>query len=143
MAMASIRLFLLLTIGQVFGDEDSQLRHKKTIRVASTPNAPYLMIKPDAATREGNDKYEGYIMDLLAEMAAKLDCQFSVYLVSDGSYGSFRNDTWTGMIGDILDGKADMAAIDMSVTAIRESVVDFTVPFMHVGISILYKRPSW
>ena len=101
------------------------------------------MIKPDAAEREGNDKYEGYIMDLLKELSKKLECQFSVYLVSDGSYGSYRNKTWTGMIGDILDGKADMAAIDMTVTAIRESVVDFTVPFMHVGYSILYKKPWW
>ena len=102
-----------------------------------------MMIKPDAAGKEGNDKYEGYIMDLLTELAVKLKCQFSVYMVADGSYGWLHNKTWSGMIGDILAGKADMAAIDMSVTSIRESVIDFTVPFMHSGISILYKRPWW
>ena len=103
------------------------------------------MIKPDAAEREGNDKYEGYIMDLLTELSKKLECQFSVYLVSDRSYGKWHlaSGRWIGLIGDILDGKADMAAIDMTVTAIRESVVDFTVPFMHVGYSILYKKPWW
>ena len=35
-----------------------------------------------------------------------------------------------------------MAAADMTITSVREEVVDFCVPYMNSGISILYKKPS-
>ena len=46
------------------------------------------------------------------------------------------------MIAELRSQKADMAVIDMSVTAIRQSAVDFTIPFMNTGVSrdILYLK---
>jgi ionotropic glutamate receptor len=38
--------------------------------------------------------------------------------------------------------KADLAIADLTVTAERESAVDFTLQFMNLGISILYKKPK-
>ena len=37
------------------------------------------------------------------------------------------------MIGSVMRGSADLAVADITQTAIRESVVDFTVPFDQVG----------
>ena len=42
---------------------------------------------------------------------------------------------WTGMIAELRSQKADMAVIDMSVTSIRQTAVDFTMPFMSTGVS--------
>lgn len=43
--------------------------------------------------------------------------------------------------------KADLAIADLTITYVREEVVDFTMPFMNLGISILYrkadKKPPW
>ena len=50
-----------------------------------------------------------------------------------GGYGSFKNGRWTGMIADLRAQKADMAVIDMSITSIRQTAVDFTMPYMTTG----------
>ena len=45
------------------------------------------------------------------------------------------------MIGEVLDGTADFAIADISITSKRASAVKFTMPWMNLGISILYTRP--
>ena len=37
------------------------------------------------------------------------------------------------MIGSVINGSADLAVADITQTAMRETVVDFTVPFDQVG----------
>jgi len=38
--------------------------------------------------------------------------------------------------------KADLAAASLTISYLREKVIDFTKPFMNLGISILFKRPQ-
>ena len=38
--------------------------------------------------------------------------------------------------------KTDLAIADLSISYEREQAVDFTLPFMNTGISILYKKPQ-
>lgn len=38
--------------------------------------------------------------------------------------------------------KADLAITDLTITADRETAVDFTTTFMDLGISILYRKPE-
>ncbi len=59
--------------------------------------------------------------------------KYEFYLVEGGGYGSFKNGRWTGMIADLRAQKADMAVIDMSITSIRQTAVDFTMPYMTTG----------
>lgn len=37
--------------------------------------------------------------------------------------------------------RADLAVADLTITYDREQVVDFTMPFMNLGISVLYRKP--
>nr|AVH87300.1 ionotropic receptor 12 [Holotrichia parallela]AVH87311.1 ionotropic receptor 23 [Holotrichia parallela] len=46
------------------------------------------------------------------------------------------------MIGDVINGVADLAITDLTITSEREEAVDFTSPFMNLGISILYQKPQ-
>lgn len=48
---------------------------------------------------------------------------------------------WDGMIKELLDQRADVAIADLTITYNREQVVDFTMPFMNLGISVLYRKP--
>ena len=68
-------------------------------------------------------------------------CQVS--LQADGRYGGLDENTghWSGMIGSVISGSADLAVADITQTAMRETVVDFTVPFDQVGqeTSLPYK----
>ena len=38
--------------------------------------------------------------------------------------------------------RADMAAGPLTVTSLRQRVVDFVKPFMHFGLTVLIKRPA-
>lgn len=42
----------------------------------------------------------------------------------------------------IVFQKADLAICDLTITYERRSTVDFTTPFMTLGISILYLKPT-
>ena len=74
-----------------------------------------------------------------------------------------KTGAWSGMVGEVMTGKADLALADLTITAQREKVmmmimmmmmmmlmlimmmmkvVDFTVPFMQTGITILFSQPS-
>ena len=45
-------------------------------------------------------------------------------------------------MGELLAQKADLAIADLTITYEREQAVDFSMPFMNLGISILFKIPS-
>ena len=40
----------------------------------------------------------------------------------------------------VMRGEADMAAADLTITAAREEVLDFTHPFMYIGLGVLYTK---
>jgi len=98
------------------------------------------MLKSDQQGLEGNDRWEGFMVDMIAELSKMLGFNYTFKKVDDDRYGQLINGTWNGMIGEIIDGKADIAASDVTITSMRENVVDFTMPFMNVGIGILYKK---
>lgn len=49
--------------------------------------------------------YEGYSVDLLAEVASLLGFNFTLHIVPDDSYGYFDRDKqkWTGLIGELVE----------------------------------------
>lgn len=52
----------------------------------------------------GNDRFEGYCLDLLKELSNILGFIYEVKLVSDGKYGA-QNDKgeWNGMVKELID----------------------------------------
>lgn len=100
-------------------------------------------MKANADRLAGNDRFEGYCVDLLEEIAGVLPhFKFELFPVANNVYGSLKNGEWNGMIRELLDHKADLAISDLTITSDRQQAVDFTLPFMNLGISILYKKPE-
>ncbi|XP_059575340.1 glutamate receptor ionotropic, kainate 5 isoform X2 [Alligator mississippiensis] len=100
----------------------------KTLVVTTILENPYVMRRAGAGT-----EYEGFCVDMLRELADILKFRFHIRLVEDGLYGAPEpNGSWTGM-------KADLAVAAFTITAEREKVIDFSKPFMTLGISILYR----
>lgn len=106
-------------------------------------SAPYVMRKEASEKLTGNAQFEGYAVDLIHEISRVLGFNYTIRLTPDGQYGSQNRDTkeWNGMIGELLNQKADLAIADLTITYEREQAVDFTMPFMNLGISILYRKP--
>ncbi|VDM42284.1 unnamed protein product [Toxocara canis] len=120
------------------------LRERKTqrlLKVTSIIERPYVMPK---RSLDGAVEYEGFCVDLLDKLAENLNFDYKLYIVKDGKYGEPINGTaeWSGMIGEILRGSADMAVAPITVTARRLEVVDFTDPFLQLGISMLMRQPD-
>lgn len=66
------------------------------------------------------------LCDILSHV---LGCQYEVVYPEDGEFGSFSNGSWTGMIGMVYRGDADLAISDLAITEERQQVVDFSYPF--------------
>lgn len=118
-----------------------------TLVVTTKRTQPYFMLKSTPNKQEGNNQYEGYAVDLIHELSRIVGFKYRFKEVDDGKYGvkdQHPNGTeyWNGMIGEIISGKADLAIVDLTITSSREEAVDFTLPFMNTGISILFKKPT-
>lgn len=66
---------------------------------------PYVMFKKSDKPLYGNDRFEGYCIDLLRELATILGFTYEVRLVEDGKYGSQDENTgqWNGMVKELMD----------------------------------------
>uniref|UniRef100_A0A8D9EDN7 Glutamate receptor ionotropic, kainate 3 n=2 Tax=Cacopsylla melanoneura TaxID=428564 RepID=A0A8D9EDN7_9HEMI len=124
-------------------EQEYSLRNM-TLRVVIALTPPYGMVKDSFVTLRGNDRYEGYSVDLIQELSQLMGFNYTLEVQVDKKQGNYDNNTkrWNGMIGKILYGEADLAITDLTITGSREEVVDFTMPFMNLGISILYKKPK-
>ncbi|KAF4091474.1 hypothetical protein AMELA_G00037210 [Ameiurus melas] len=126
------------------GSNDTYGFQNHTYIVTTILESPYVMLKRNHEKLLGNDKYEGYCVDLAAEIAKHVGYQYKLKIVADGKYGARDPETkmWNGMVGELVYGKADVAVAPLTITLVREEVIDFSKPFMSLGISIMIKKPT-
>ncbi|KAG5874608.1 hypothetical protein JTB14_018818 [Gonioctena quinquepunctata] len=144
---SSVRnLNLYRPVRMQYGQNDlgDNLFNRTFIVLISIVNSPYGMLTETTTQLTGNDRYEGYGVDVIRELSKILGFNYTLVLQEDGLYGNFNQTTgqWDGMLGEIIEGRADLAITDLTVTSEREKAVDFTMPFMNLGISILYRKPE-
>lgn len=55
---------------------------------------------------DGNDRYEGYCVDLASEIAKHVGIKYKLSIVADGKYGARdpETKTWNGMVGELVYG---------------------------------------
>ena len=64
---------------------------------------PYMMMRPELRNTTGNQKYYGYMADVLQELSNYLGFQYEIAEVPDGSYGYKQSDSsWNGMVGQLM-----------------------------------------
>ncbi|XP_017349063.1 glutamate receptor 4b isoform X3 [Ictalurus punctatus] len=116
----------------------------RTVIVTTIMEGPYVMLKKNWELYDGNDRYEGYCVDLANEIANHIGIKYKISIVPDGKYGARDPDTkiWNGMVGELVYGKAEIAVAPLTITLVREEVIDFSKPFMSLGISIMIKKPQ-
>ncbi|KAF2343310.1 Ionotropic glutamate receptor L-glutamate and glycine-binding domain [Trinorchestia longiramus] len=83
----------------------------------------------------GNDRFEGFSVDLMDEIAQEIG--FNYILDIHSFYGNKDPQTgeFSGVIGDLVNQRVDAVIGDITVSEARESVVDFTDPWYSFGTS--------
>ncbi|XP_035390047.1 glutamate receptor 4a isoform X1 [Electrophorus electricus] len=133
---------LVLVQNELSGN--GSMMENRTVIVTTIMEGPYVMLKKNWEMYEGNDQYEGYCVDLASEIAKHIGIKYKISIVPDGKYGARDQVTkiWNGMVGELVYGKAEIAVAPLTITLVREEVIDFSKPFMSLGISIMIKKPQ-
>lgn len=78
----------------------------KVFTVITRTGMPYLEYVENGTDLVGNDRYEGFVKDLMDNIARVKNFTYRLVLVPDNHQGSHDPLTgkWTGMIGEILEG---------------------------------------
>lgn len=96
----------------------------KTLRVVTVSNTPI---------------YTGFYNDLLNALGTELKFNSTVEVLD--AYGSKDCDgQWNGMVGALVNRTADIAIADLTITPARHEAIDFTIPYLETGYSILAKK---
>ncbi|XP_023583372.1 glutamate receptor ionotropic, kainate 2 isoform X4 [Trichechus manatus latirostris] len=80
----------------------------RSLIVTTILEEPYVLFKKSDKPLYGNDRFEGYCIDLLRELSTILGFTYEIRLVEDGKYGA-QDDTngqWNGMVRELIDHKS-------------------------------------
>uniref|UniRef100_A0A3B4BQV9 Glutamate receptor n=1 Tax=Pygocentrus nattereri TaxID=42514 RepID=A0A3B4BQV9_PYGNA len=98
-------------------------------------------------TTEGGGTYikkccKGFCIDILKKIARNVKFTYDLYLVTNGKHGKKINNVWNGMVGEVVYKKAVMAVGSLTINEERSEVIDFSVPFVETGISVMVSRSN-
>ncbi|CAB3397418.1 unnamed protein product [Caenorhabditis bovis] len=84
----------------------------------------------------------GYCVDLLNKLATDIGFTYTLYKVRDEKWGLKSETGWNGLIADLMHNKADMCVTSLKLNSERARDIDFSLPFLDTGISIIVKIRS-
>ncbi len=107
----------------------TQQSQAQTLTVTTVTRPPFSYVDDGAQA--------GFSMDLLAALAESLDWDYQINRVED--FGE--------MLNSVQQGAADLAIANISITASRETLMDFSQPIFEAGLQIMVpsdaaRRPS-
>ncbi|KAG1933933.1 glutamate receptor ionotropic, NMDA 2B isoform X1 [Pimephales promelas] len=85
---------------------------------------------------------KGFCIDILKKVAKSVKFSYDLYLVTNGKHGKKINGTWNGMVGEVVLKNAHMAVGSLTINEERSEVIDFSVPFIETGISVMVSRSN-
>ncbi|KAM5141048.1 glutamate receptor ionotropic, delta-1 isoform 3-T3 [Mantella aurantiaca] len=112
-----------------------------TMKVVTILEEPFVMVAENILGQP--KKYKGFSIDVLDALSQNLGFKYEIYQVPDGKYGhALPNGSWNGMIGELINKRADIAVSAITITPERESVVDFSKRYLDYSVGILIKKPE-
>ncbi|XP_005621613.1 glutamate receptor ionotropic, NMDA 2A [Canis lupus baileyi] len=102
-------------------------------------------VKINNSTNEGMNVKKcckGFCIDILKKLSRTVKFTYDLYLVTNGKHGKKVNNVWNGMIGEVVYQRAVMAVGSLTINEERSEVVDFSVPFVETGISVMVSRSN-
>ncbi|CAF0743543.1 unnamed protein product [Rotaria sordida] len=125
--------------------KDYETRKKEiqnqTLKVTTVIEPPYVMLNLNGTN--STHKYIGFCVDILLDLAERLNFSFEIEIVKDKIFGKKNiKGEWNGIIGELVNRRADLGLAGLTITYQREQAIDFTKPFLTLGINILFKKAT-
>nr|XP_050851506.1 glutamate receptor 3-like isoform X2 [Vespula vulgaris] len=107
----------------------------KVLRVGWVKDSPFIGLK--------NNKLNMLLGEIVMELSKMINFTIEILEPVD-AYGSWNkeNETWSGVIGQLISGEADIGVAEFTVTTRRLEAVDFTLPFILSRNRLYMKEPS-
>uniref|UniRef100_A0A1I8FMY9 PBPe domain-containing protein n=1 Tax=Macrostomum lignano TaxID=282301 RepID=A0A1I8FMY9_9PLAT len=122
-------------------EEVQKKLQNKTLRVTTVEDAPFIKVK-NKNDSNNPPQFDGFCIQMLNLIAQEAGFNFTVRLVEDGNYGTKNWQRQRGQRGlERHDRGAHRQVAPLTITYERERVIDFTTPYMSLGLSILFKKP--
>ncbi|KAK3097411.1 hypothetical protein FSP39_009413 [Pinctada imbricata] len=122
------------------GDNLSKIKGKR-LKVITKTDAPYVFDDKETYP-DGRIRYTGFAFNIFDLIAKRLNFSYDV-VGSTTSYGNCNDQgVCDGMMDYLYNKSVDVAVAGMTITYEREKFVDFTKPFLNLGITILYRKPK-
>ncbi|XP_028404580.1 glutamate receptor ionotropic, NMDA 1-like [Dendronephthya gigantea] len=136
---------------------ETKIAENLPLRITVQLQEPYVMIQENSAHNSSDDTCAlglpcvgsdgkksccfGYCIDLLKLLMRDIGFSVRIHIVKDRKYGALDETTgqWSGLIGEVSRGEADMAVSDLTINEQRSKVVDFTHPYMDAGMAVMVK----
>ncbi|KAI4482435.1 hypothetical protein M0802_013722 [Mischocyttarus mexicanus] len=102
-----------------------------------------VIVKDSSFVEIVNGKLDGIFGRIFQELCDTLNFSFSIVSIVN-EYGTWnqKENTWTGAVGEVYAGRADIAISDISMTSERLDVVDFTFPLLLSKNNIYIREPE-
>ncbi|XP_078578483.1 glutamate receptor 2-like isoform X1 [Branchiostoma floridae x Branchiostoma japonicum] len=114
----------------------------RTLRVVTIEEPPFIFYSEKdehGRPRKGNDRFYGFCKDMLEHFSKHLGFKYEMYMVEDKNFGARDPVTgkWNGMVRDLVVKKADVAAASFTISYEREQDIDFTKPYIDIGLTFV------
>ena len=81
-------------------------------------------------------------IEVLDILKVTLNFTYVSNIPRDGSYGVLNNGSWSGVMGELANRKADFSICDLSVTKLRSQSVEFTVGLIFSSCRLYMQKPG-
>ncbi|GFT94565.1 glutamate receptor ionotropic, delta-1 [Nephila pilipes] len=112
----------------------------RKIRIAVNPS-PNVFEIIDNKTE--NQQFSGYEGKFLNAILSGLGYRYEAVVTEDGEFGRLKSDgNWTGMIGMVHRGEADLGFTTIAITEQRFGVVEYSTTYEKLSPSFAVKKPG-
>ena len=114
------------SVGRLWSDESlatsENVSSSSELRVVAFDDPPYISVQRGV---DGSLTFDGYLYHLWKILAQELDLRYRLVPSREGGYGiTHENGTWNGLVGELVNGRADVALTWLNIRPDRAAVVD-------------------
>ncbi|KAF8790071.1 Glutamate receptor ionotropic like protein [Argiope bruennichi] len=120
---------------------DTKLNLKgRKLRIASLKSFPFQDVRK---TDDYHYTGEGFSFEIVKQLSQHFNFTYDIVVPDDLDFGVLINGTrWTGLIGMLLNNKADMVASPLSITQERQNAVTFSSSLYKDSLGLMFTRPK-